>query len=358
MKPRIVSRTHYQVDEPAYLSLLCRHCVSGVRTAYRETVAQKLTNELRSRDKEFNTAAGAYAVDLAKSLGLITTSHVLSDNGHLVNLFAADKEGDWETQLSLSKREQLLYFRIFLEGDGAAFVFLINRILKDGSLPAGDATWNTLASEMFAKIYADYLEMTNNTSDRLVLRTQRDKIMANGYSGKSGSHQMFVHVQSLYRIGLLSRTPTGHGRTYTFGASERGADGPLHSFASKVPDVVTLERTIQRNSWAEIAASVFELDTSEMTAGDADADILSLAVPFYDRITSTGAPMCPLSTLIDAVQLELMSTAAKLLRHETAMQLLTAVQKESPKHIRFHVDRQGRPAFLKLSPEIVATTAH
>jgi hypothetical protein len=358
MKPRIVSRTHYQVDEPEYLSLLCRHCVSGVRTSYRETVAQQLTQELRSRNKDFNAAAGAYAVDLAKSLGLITADHVLSDKGQLVNLFAEQKEGDWETQLSLSNKEQLLYFRIFLEGDGAALVFLVDRILRDGSLPPADGTWNTLATEMFAKVYSDYLAMTNNTSDRVALRTLRDKVEANGYTGKSGSHQMFIHVQSLYRIGLISRTSSGHGRNYIFTSSESDVDGPLHSFASSVPDIVALERTIQRNDWAETAASVFHLADSEILSGDADADILSMIIPYYGRIVSTGAPLCPLSTLIDAVQLELMAAARKLLRYDTVIQLLTAAQKENPKHIRFHVDRQGRPAFLKLSPEIVAATSH
>ena len=53
MIPRIVSRTHYQAHEPAYLTLLCKLCVSPVRSSYREQVADRLALEVRSRNPSF-----------------------------------------------------------------------------------------------------------------------------------------------------------------------------------------------------------------------------------------------------------------------------------------------------------------
>ena len=348
MHPRIVSRTHYQVDEPAYLTVLCKRCVSASQTAYPESVADKLTDELRSRGKEFNPAAGRYAVDLAKALGLITNNHVLSPTGQLVNLVADLKDGGWDQQLSLSTLERLLYFRVFLEEDGAAFVYLISRVIQDGQLPNEGTNWNSIATDMFTNAYTTYLELTNNTADRVALRNQRDRMIERGYSGKSGAHQMFLHVQTLFRLGLLDRVEAGVGRVYCV-PTVVGHDS-LKTFAAAVPDIPTLEKIFQRNQWADVAAATFNIQSS-----CTDLDVISLLAPYYDRLTASGVPLCSLNTLIEAVQIELLGDKSTLLTYDNAMSLIHKAQKASPKAIRFHVDRRGTPAFLKLSNDIVGS---
>ena len=39
MEPRIVTRTHYQVDEPAYLRHLILDCTSPTQSSYSDVVA-------------------------------------------------------------------------------------------------------------------------------------------------------------------------------------------------------------------------------------------------------------------------------------------------------------------------------
>ena len=68
MQPRLIFGTHYQVDEPAYMEILIKGCTSAIRSSYKEVVTRKLTQEIKSREKKFNAAAGGYAVDLAKEL--------------------------------------------------------------------------------------------------------------------------------------------------------------------------------------------------------------------------------------------------------------------------------------------------
>ena len=161
MQPRMLSRTHYQVDEPAHMTLLCKLCASGGQSAYREVLAKKRADVARAQGKEFNVAAGGYAVDLAKALGLLSSENALADRGHLVNLIAQVKEGSWEEQLTLTQPEVLLYLRLFLEADGAAFVFLGHRFLEKGTLPGEDASWNSIATEMFAEVYLRYWTFAN-----------------------------------------------------------------------------------------------------------------------------------------------------------------------------------------------------
>src|SRR2546426_7739990 len=86
MLSRIITRTHYQVDEPAYLGILVRNCSSPTKSDYSERVALRLQQKLRSLGKDFNLAAAKYCLDLAKALELLTENNFWSDSAHILNL--------------------------------------------------------------------------------------------------------------------------------------------------------------------------------------------------------------------------------------------------------------------------------
>jgi hypothetical protein len=351
MQPRIAFRTHYQVDEPAYLEFLVKLCTSPVRSAYREVVAQKLADEVARRGKEFNTAAGEYAVDLAKDLGLITENHTWTDGGHLVNLVAQTNEGVWEQQLPLTLPEKLLHLRTFLEGDGAALVFLARRMVETRSPVTADTTWNALAKDMFVEVFSNYLAITNNTADRVKLRREIERLRAAEYKGNTGPHKVFVHLQVLYRLSLIERVDGVRSRIYQIPQTPRRTHCGLVVFTETIPDVAGLELVLKDHKWIEVAAKVLQIDATPWTA---TSDLAPLVAPHYERIMATGAPLCPISTLMEAVQIELLSQESRLLPWSKAVEAMERLQKQHPKDIRFHVDRRGQPAFVKMSDAFLA----
>jgi hypothetical protein len=357
MQPRIVFRTHYQVDEPAYMEFLIKLCTSPVQSTYSEVVAGKLASEIRTRGKEFNTAAGQYAVDLAKALDLITPNNTWTDKGHLVNLIAGINDGEWDEQLTLSLPEKLLHFRVFLEADGAALLFISRRLLQHDSLPNSDTTWNSFVREMFIEVYSDYLVITNNTADRVALRREIEQLKAKGYKGNTGSHKAFIHLQALYRLGLVDSAAP---RKYQVPNHPQGMRSGLEILVNEVPDVFSLEQVVSAHKWIEAAARVFQIACvpyPETPIKSVTEKTLSLIMPYYQRVMSTGAPLCPLSTLIEAIQINLLEGQSQLLAYDNAVNLITEAQKARPKDIRFHVDRRGQPAFIKLSDDMVKTYA-
>jgi hypothetical protein len=351
MQPRIAFRTHYQVDEPAYMEFLVKLCTSPVRSAYREVVAQKLAAEAGRRGKHLNTAAGEYAVDLAKDLGLITENHTWTDRGHLVNLVAEINDGRWEQQLPLTLPEKLLHLRIFLEGDGAALVFLARRMVETRSPLTADTTWNALAKDMFVEVFSDYLAITNNTAERVQLRREIERLRTAEYNGNTGSHKVFVHLQVLHRLSLIERADPIRSRVYQIPETRHHAHCGLVVFTETVPNVAGLELVLKDHKWIEVAAKVFQIEVTPWTAASGLAPLLA---PHYERIMATGAPLCPISTLIEAVQVGLLSQEAQLLPWSEAVEAMAGLQKEHPKDIRFHVDRRGQPAFVKMSEAFLA----
>lgn len=351
MQPRLVFRTHYQADEPALLRLLVRKCSSPVQSNYSETLAAKLAREAQRRGKKFNVPAAAYVVDLARGLDILSEQSVWTPKGHLLGLVGEPTDDPWDEQLELDLGERLAFFRIFLEGDGAAILYLARHVLEHGSIPNSDDDWNGLAQLLFLTIYEEYLKLAGTTPDRVALRTEIDRIRRKGYRGKSGSHKLFVHLQTMLRIGLVRRASTS-GRRYTAEATQRRR---LTVLTEAVPGPDELEQAVRDATLLDTAAQVLDVPLS--TEQPEIAGLWSRAVPLYQRIVATGIPLCSLSTLIDAFQIEQATTAGVIHSHAIILEAIEASQREQMKDVRFHVDRRGNPAFIKLSDEFIARHA-
>lgn len=351
MRARVLYRTHYQVEEPAYMELLVKLCTSPVQAAYPERVAQKLANEVSSRGKKFNVAAAAYAVDLGHGLGILNENNTWTDKGHLLALHGKIGAGDIETESQLDAVERLTHFRLFLEGDGAALIYIARIALAGRTIPEDRERrlwwlpWNRFAREMFNNMYGEYLATTADIADRIALRKELDRLKV-PFAGKTGAHKSFIHLQTMFRMHFLQRTDPAAQREYALG--ESAAEG-LKALVHLIPTVSKLEETVEKGRWSEIAAAVFHVGRGPEITSDA---LLHVVAQVYGRIAATGVPLCSLSTLVDAVQIHLMTSGLRLLTKDEVVIALTALQKERPKDVRFHVDRRGRLAFVKMSDEL------
>jgi lipid-A-disaccharide synthase-like uncharacterized protein len=348
---RLVLRTHYQVKEPAYLEFLIRNCTLAVQSSYAEVVAKKLEREIERRGKEFNVNAGLYAVDLARALDLLTPNHTWTDKGYLVDLIAEVDEKELEEELTLTLPERLLHFRLFLEGDGAVLLFIARHLVQHGEFSHSDATANIFAQEMFVSILSEYLLLATVTADRISIRREIERISRKPYDGNTGRHKLLIHFQTLYRLDLVTCHDTAPGTMYQMPDPSNTHRNGLAYFAREIPDVLALEKIIATHSWVDIAANVFQIPSVQWdaTAETQRLKTLSLIATLYQRVASRGAPLCSLSTLIEATQVTLLAQQAQLLTYAEALRLLTDEQKRLPKDVRFHVDRRGQPAFVKFS---------
>ena len=350
MQPRILYRTHYQADEPALMSFIIRHCTSAVESNYSERVAERLSRYVSNRGRGLNVAAAGYAVDLARDLGVLSDNNSWTDKGHLIALTAKAECGDLEGDLALDEQERFLYFRLFLDADGALLLFLARAAMAAGRIPAPQGNWNGLARAMFLAALGEYLKASVETSQRVGLRGKLERITQHPFRGRTGEHKAFVHLQAMCRVGLLGRAAGSTSRIYT----SEGCTSRLESFGHELGDVVALERRMARNEWAAIADVVLRgprTGRPEMAGTEA----VQLLLGFYAQVVSTGAPMCAISTLVDALCIMLLARGFQVMRHSDALAILLALQKERPKDVRFHVDRRGRPVFVKIAPRLLST---
>lgn len=344
MQPRVLYRTHYQVEEPAYMELLLRRCTSALEANYSERVAQCLAQEIFSRGRRFNTAAGAYAVDLARGLSIINENNTWTDKGQLLALCATVSDRPIESECELDATERVAHFRLFLDADGAALLH-IARIALTGDMLPRDGDWNSFAQSMFADIFQEYLSVSPDIVDRLNLRNQLDRFRV-PFSGKTGSHKSYIHCQALARFGLLDRFD--NPRAYRI--SQAGARA-LRTLTSRLPTVTSLEDVVNSGEWAEIAAVVFDTGRADVVG---PPEILHMGAQVYQRIVGSGVSLCSLVTLFDVVQVNLLARGQRPPRRAEILSAVLALQKDYPRDVRFHVDRRGRPAFIKMADGLVA----
>jgi hypothetical protein len=338
------------------MEFLVKACTSPVRSSYREVVAKNLATEINqrctTRDGEsgiqgFNEKAGEYAIDLARALELINQNHTWTERGQLVDLIADISNASPERQVELNPAERLLHFRLFLEGDGAALLFLGKYFFENqaiANLHSPD-TVNHIAQEMFIEVLSQYYELAQAPAERVKLRRYIEQRKAKPFTGKGGTHKLKLHLQTLYRLGFLQLDGSSYrvpGENATLGKSS------LASLCKEVPDILALEKIIQSKQSLDVAAKVFQFDSVNRSATSLD-EIIPMIVRCYGHILANGTPLAALSTLIEAVQIQWFVIEHKAITFDTIQSLILEAQKENAKDMRLHVDRRGRPAFLKLS---------
>ena len=319
-----------------------RACTSPVRSAIRDNVARKLAGASRFG---LNLPAAGYAVDLAKSLGLLQQNLVWTNLGHLLNLVHEDRSSDDGT---LSDRQIYLFLRTFLEFDGAAFIHFARRIEEDRSVPSdrGEQRWPEIAQKLFRETYAEYLNLATDPKDRIRIRQLDERRRAKPFSGNSGRHQCFVHLNALYRLGLVASV-SGGDRTYRRLPSVGTRPRPTARLLDLLPGARELERAV---STGNLYGIVGEISGRALRPYYHDPDSFAATVRrLYQRVVSAGVSLCSLQTLTEAIQIESLVHGHEPPLAQDVLNQLRSMQRETPREIRFHVDVYGRPAYLKMS---------
>ena len=323
------------------MAAVVRACTSPVQSDFRDNVSRKLATS----HFPLNRAAAGYAVDLAKSLGLLQDNLVWTNLGHLLHVVYDDKGRP--DNAALSETQKYFFIRTFLEFDGAAFIHFAKRLEEDGRVPRQEEHWTEVAQRLFCDTYNEYLSFATDPQERVRIRHLQERRRAKQFRGNSGRHQCFVHLHCLERLGLIAKA-NGSERVYTQNVPEntRGPN-PTAKLLKLLPNALELERAVSNSRLYDIVTELFGL--RRQPEGLAQDWFAATVHRIYQRIVSTGVSLCSLQTLTEAIQIELLAHGFRPYHAQDIFNQLRSMQRDAPRRIRFHVDVFGRPAFLKIS---------
>lgn len=346
INPRLIGRTHYQVHEPAYLITLIQKCSSPTRSDYRNTVAARFMDQLRAAGIHMNEPAARYAVDLGRAVGLLTKNYVWTDLAHTVNILSDEINNLPSCSLSFS--EQLLFFRIFLEYDGAAFIYFARRFLDREVTSISNNLWIDVSNDLFSSVFREYLNLALDIPSKIRIRHKLEQRRIKPFSGKSGAHQVLIHLQTLYRLGLIEKGKRNKKNNYYIDEKELES-GPLAIFIREVRNIQSLERIVSERNMLSIASKVYSHQLNNKVQDQNNSITTEEEVKsIYDSVISTGVSLCPLRTLEEVIDIRRIIRGAPVLDRQGILNRLRKMQDEQPRSIRLHVDRSGNPAFLKM----------
>ena len=322
------------------LSLLVLRCTSPVSSDFPDRVARRLS----AFGKDLNVAAASYAIDLAKALNLLNANLVWTNLGHLLSVVSVGEPAG--SAAELSEAERVAFFRIFLEFDGAALIFFAKKIEAQDTVPGPHESWPQVAQELFESTYDEYLGFVTDTQTRIRVRQLAERRRGRPFQGKSGAHQSWVHIHTLHRLRLVEKVEECNARVYKGKRPVCGVQRPTAKLIEVVPDLKTLEDVIYERACYDVASEVFGCADSEGELSD--GDFVCKVRSVYDCVMATGVALCPIQTLAEAIQVQSVAEHRRPPRMENIVTRLRNMQQTASDEIRFHVDRSGYPAYIKM----------
>lgn len=334
MEARLLLRTHYQADEPALLAILVRDVASASHSTFRETAADRLSKEARSRGLRLNPAAAGYVVDLARTVGLITDRLSLTGRGRVLAMLAGDHNGaTFDPQLN--EAEQLFILAVFLAADGLALSLLARHLLV-GPATKSELIANHVIEEIFREVINFYLAHSTDIRVRTELRGELSRL-ASDYRGRTSQHKLDVRLTVLERVGIVwesaGRKVTSHGE-------------PARRLAALSDDPAELEDLLRKDGELAIAIRV---KYGESLGNTPDLPSVAELTKVYKAMVGSSAEFVEVAALADYLTIQHVVTRRTYVTRSQLDEELLSLSRTDPRRFRFHVDRLGRPAFLAIS---------
>lgn len=342
MRARLLLRTHYQADEPALLSLLVREVLTPSRSTYRDTAAEHLAKAARRRAWKLNVPAAGYVVDLATALSLATDNLALTGRGWALSLIA-DNHGADAFAPELNEPERVAFLAFFIAADGPAMSLLAQRLMENPASRAELIDDHTV-EKIFREVVSFYLKRSTDIRDRAELRGELQRLGAD-YKGRTPQHKIDVRLKVLTRTGLAEEI----GDRYV-----PKADGSMARLAAFGSDFSAMEDRLTRGEDLSMTAHVLFGDSLQMESKPPEPTEL---VSAYKEMAGTFSDFVEVDALADYLTIRRLATVRRFLGRQTVRDELRQLSKASPRAVRFHVDRAGRPAFVAVSGELLGVEA-
>lgn len=335
MRPRVLLRTHYQVDEPRLILSVAVNCASPTEAKHEDSISACLVRWARSHphpfSHPFSLPAANYAIGNARALELVNDSHRVTATGLSFCYLAAHEAGATDP-FALSASEQRLYLRQYLVASGAFVLQFGGWLVRQGATTDRHLRDSNITEELMRAVMDEYLALATEVRDRTAIRKERDRLKQTDYRSSTKRHKRYPLITSMKRLGLVIED----GETIL-----PAPDGRLATLVERIPNAASLERLIRGDSLESLLHGIYRNESSFQAREPSKA-----IVNAYRFAMSKGLQACPLIFLNDLAFAFLFSV--------DVMSLLDRIHKSKPSELRFHVDRRGRRAFVLASDDALA----
>ena len=340
MQPRLMIRTHYQAAEPRLLIAAVTECTSPTRRRDEETTARALVVWARSVGQVLSLPGAIYALGNCRTLGFLNRTHLWTSTGLAFGYGVAgsgDGSRSWRPELGAA--EQYVFLRNYLVGAGAILIKFGSWLLKESRTTHDEMRRDAVLEELVVEALNDYLKIASHAGDRAAIRQRRDRLSRTRYSSVTKRHKRYPLLTTMRRLNLLEECQ---------GALTPDKEGRLARVVEAIPDVAALELGVADDRLRTVVLRALVGTPVKENRAEIDR-VLAAAYRYALRV---GLQLCPLGFLDDAV---CGTSAARSVApvNLTAEGCLERWRQRDPSGVRFHVDRRGRRAFVRIASTVL-----
>jgi len=341
VRPRLLFRTHYQANEPRLLIAAVTRCTSPTESRSENAAAAALERWARNHQYTISTPGAVYAIGNARQLGLLNKTNRWTATGlafGLLDRWSPPPAGA-ESKMLLP-REDRLFLKVYLLGAGALVVHFANWLLNKGSTTGSQLREESILQKLTLQVLDDYLQLATNIRDRAAIRHERERLARTEYSARTKRDKRYPLLTAMLRLRLLQSDDTDDSNVI-----RPDHNGRLAALARVIPSIQALERLARGDSiLRELDLELKEYTRTDLMGSMTPAQVLLRA---YEFAIERGMQACSLMYLDDV--LTSVFPGRPTAQQWKSEEMLTIVHKTNPGDVRFHVDRQGRRAFVLIS---------
>lgn len=342
MHPRILLRTHYEADEPRIIITVVTACSSPTQSRQESLITSSLKSVVLPWGHAFGLPAATYAIDNARALGFLNRSNRWAAAGLALAFLAESQRGSVSAEqvFELSPSERMLYSRQYLVAAGALVIKFGRWLLAEGATTEDELGRQGIVERLIVDALDEYLSIAVEIRDRTAIRQERDRIRGIKYTAITRRHKRRPLLKTMQRLHLLqvdSQRVIGPD-----------PDGHLSRLCHVLPDLATLERAVANGAGLRAALQAVHENDADPSSAQAPPPHTQLGCA-YTYAMRLGLQACPIEYLDRVLEATLPPSSLPQDAPGAADITLGLLHKQRPRDVRFHVDRQGRRAFVVLS---------
>lgn len=354
-------------------SLLLDKCTSPQQSNYPETVAKRLVSLRgeRSNDSDFdsfqvNSESAKFAVAMAQTLGFLTQNCVWDWRGlstiSIVRSYTRDKD-KVEQYLRLMDEERSIYFKYFLESDGAAILQIGKKILSLGKISRSDLLSESLGivNTAFIEVWEAYRNLTTDMQLRMELAASIKERKARpfgrkepGYTTKTLVHKALGHVLPMVDLGLIERQKSDANEVLFTPLQESGLSY-LQNLISAMQSIEKMEQRFSRDEYFQIYAETFNIQYERFTSEKHGSQLIKEITSVYRELQPYSPAFVSIPAIADVIGARMINRNRILVERPDVERTLDQTKVAHTKDLHFHVDKSGRRSFLSISQSFLNT---
>jgi len=354
MEIRLQLKTHYQISKPGIFSVLLLECTSPIKCSYPEVISKKLAG-IDFETIALNKESAKFAVAMAQSFGFITQNMFWDWKGRaivlILDITPRKKPAEY---LKLTSEEEILYFKYYLEADGAAILEICKLFEKIGQISRKNLLSNDFIDQIFINIWGTYKLLTSDLRQKVYLKDNIQKLKSRPYTFKTRIHKALTHIESLVEFGFFDRIENKN--EIIFVPRYKNGKLTIKRLINELETVEKMEKRFSKFEHFEIIKNIHCLDAKSFDPEIHSNLLWNEIIKTYKKAFTEPSKMASISILSDVISTKFLSSNKILIKKPDIENELISLKSKYPHDINFHVDKAGKKAYVVFSEKLCNST--